>query len=130
MTRFYPGMSVQETVEIVAPKDIATVTVESRPTSSSGQTDLLTGEQWGWEQLRDYVNRCLDERWGARPHDVLKESGIFKGFVKRWGSQAEAIARCAFEVHNGVWRTAPISVGRFTAGSDPYFAAVIAKNLE
>lgn len=132
MTRFYPGgpeaPAAPTTTEVVVSETI-TVTVESRPVQFTGSSDTIAAGSWGWEEVRDYVLRKIDERWGAQPRDPLKESGIFKGFVKRWGAKAEPIARCAFEVHNGVWRGSPIKIGRFTVGSDPFFAAVIAKNI-
>ena len=97
--------------------------------TASGRTHLLSTAPWGWEQMRDYVVGEIESRWGAQPRDSLRESGIFKGFVNRWGDQAERIARTAFDVHCGLWKGAPVSVSRFATGSDPYFAAVIAKNL-
>jgi hypothetical protein len=96
----------------------------------SSRTHLLSLDgEWTWEQLRDYVIGQIHARWGAQPRDALRESGIFKGFVNRWGVQAGPIAKAAFEIHGGVWKGAPISVSRFAKGSDPYFAEVIAKNI-
>jgi hypothetical protein len=40
-----------------------------------------------------------------------------------------AIAKAAFEVQNGMWRSAPISVQRFCKGSDVFFADVIAERV-
>ncbi len=95
---------------------------------SLSRRDMVSGE-WGWEEVRDYVTRKIEERWGASPRDPLKEAGIFKGFVGRWGAQAKDIAVAACEVHGCIWRSAPLSITRFTKGNDPYFAAVIASNL-
>lgn len=125
-TRFYPGMT---TVQVAVEEPMPVQEDETRAVVHQGATDIVSSGGWGWEQLRDYVYRMSDERWGAQPRDVLKDSGIFKGFVKRWGDKAEPIARHAFETCSGVWRGAPVRTGRFTQGSDPYFAAVIAKNL-
>lgn len=98
--------------------------------AATGRTHLLShGETWTWEQMRDYVVGQIESKWGVRPRDPAKESGIFKGFVNRWGDRAESIARAAFEVHNGMWRGAPIAAERFCAGSDPYFAQVIANTM-
>jgi hypothetical protein len=86
-------------------------------------------EVWAWDDLRDYVVSGIEDRFGAFPRDTRKESGIFKSFLARWGEQAQAIARYAFEVADGRWAGAPISVNRFCKGSDPYFAEVIVARL-
>lgn len=102
----------------------------SRSTGIQGQTHLLSaGPAWTWEQLRDYVVQQIEQRWGARPRDPLKEAGIFKSFISRWGDQSQAIARAAFEVYGGSWNGAPVSVERFSKGSDRYFAELISQNL-
>lgn len=85
--------------------------------------------EWGWEEMRDYVVKAIEDRHGPFPRNFKTESGIFKGFMKRWGSQAPAIARFAFEQCDGMWKGAPISVTRFCQGSDPYFAQPIASRL-
>lgn len=84
---------------------------------------------WTWEDLRDYVVAAIEHRHGPFPRQFLKESGIFKGFLNRWGERAAAIARYAFEQCDGMWMSAPIGVARFTAGNDPYFASAIAERL-
>ena len=109
--------------------DTVTVVAVSPPAVVSSTTPLTASEAWTWEQRRDYVVGEITARWGARPRDPLKESGIFKGFVNRWGAQSEPIARAAFETYNGIWNGAPVSVERFSKGSDPYFAEVIAKSV-
>jgi hypothetical protein len=103
--------------------------ISARVIATSKRTYLTATGAWSWEQLRDYVVSQIEARWGARPRDPMKEAGIFKGFVARWGDQSETIARVAFEVHGGMWNGAPMSVQRFCKGSDPYFAAIIAKNI-
>ncbi len=85
--------------------------------------------QWGWQEVRDYVVREIERRFGVCHRDPLKESGIFKGFVKRWGEQAGPIARLVFESANGWWGGQPVSVTRFCKGSDPFFGDQIAKRL-
>ncbi len=104
------------------------VTVTPRVVPSAGRSDLV-GEEWTWSQLRDYVVAQIEERTGPFPRRPEAEIGIFKGFINRWGDRAAPIARAAFEVHGGYWRSAPISVNRFCANSDPYFAQVIADKL-
>lgn len=85
--------------------------------------------EWSWEDLRDYVMGQIVMYHGPQVRNAVKESAIFKGFTSRYGSQAVAIARFAFENQRGMWQRAPISVNRFTKGSDPYFADPIAKRL-
>jgi hypothetical protein len=82
-----------------------------------------------WRRLRDYVVNQILEHHGDFVRDPLKESGIFKSFVARWGEQSFEIARVAFEVHGGIWHSAPIRVSRFCKNCDPFFASVIASNL-
>jgi hypothetical protein len=122
------GQHLSITVESRAiPEEEAMVIVRSVENASARH--LASSGCWGWEQLRDYVVGEIESRWGVRPRDLLKESGIFKGFIARWGDRSEAIAKAAFEVYNGSWNGAPISVQRFSKGSDAYFAEVIAKNV-
>lgn len=85
---------------------------------------------WNWSDLRDYIVTQIEKRHGPQVRDPKKESGICKGFISRWGiERSVAIAKAAFEVHDGMWRNAPISMTRFTKNSDPYFSTIIAKNL-
>jgi hypothetical protein len=88
-----------------------------------------TEDNWDWRNLRDYVVREIEARFGVFPRDVIKESSIFKSFIDRWQGKAPLIAKAAFEVHDGVWRGAPMNVNRFTKNSDPYFAEVIVSNM-
>jgi len=104
-------------------------TVTTRPAEVEKAYLVRQDEQWGWEDLRDYVVNQILTIHGPQPRDHYKEMGIFKGFLARWGGLASAIARHAFEVERGMWRSAPISVSRFTKGNDAYFAEVIAKRL-
>lgn len=113
-------------VETVIPTVTETVTV--RPSQAAGFV-MKPESSWGWQDLRDYVIREIEARHGASVRDPKKEASVFKSFLTRWPDQAVAIAKVAFEVHDGMWRNAPISVNRFCKASDEYFAAVIAKNL-
>lgn len=91
----------------------------------------ISSESWEWRELRDYVIAQMQMKSscvGYSP-DSLKESGIFKGFINRWGDQAEAIARYVFEDHDGTWLGEPVTPTRFTKGNDPYFAEPIAERL-
>lgn len=113
-----------ETVEVVAAiKPEPRVVVESA-------THLLTSpEDWNWDQLRDYVMGQIQAIHGPQVRNPVKEKAIFQGFLNRWGSKSSSIAKFAFDISQGVWQRAPISVNRFTKNSDPFFAQVIADQL-
>lgn len=118
----------QHTVEQVAPQVVETVSVTLRPTQM--RSDLLTPEeQWTWSELRDYVVAQIEDLHGPFPRDARKEASIFQRFCKEYGSAAPAIARYAFEVKDGRWKGAPISVSRFCKASDPWFAQPILEYL-
>jgi hypothetical protein len=88
---------------------------------------LGTGEVW--EQLRDYVMREVEERFGPQSIESFKEDSIFKAFVKRHGDdRAFQIARVAFDYYDGIWASAPVTPYRFCVGNDPFFAEVIASD--
>jgi hypothetical protein len=91
------------------------------------RTDLTGGEPW--EQVRDYVVSQIEERWGPMPRNPIKEKAIFSSFANRYGDKAMPIARAACETHRCEWRSAPLSVSRFTKGCDPYFAEVLAQRV-
>jgi hypothetical protein len=99
--------------------------INTRPVAIT-HVSAVAEADWTWEQLRDYVVGHIQAVNGVFPRDPDKEMGVFKAFLDRWKSDAVPIARYAFEVMNGYWRNAPISVNRFCKGSDPYFAKVIA----
>jgi hypothetical protein len=85
--------------------------------------------EWDWADLRSYVVTQIEKLHGPFPREELKELGIFKGFLKRHGQMAGLIAETAFEVFGGMWKGAPISIQRFCAGSDKYFAEEILRRL-
>lgn len=86
--------------------------------------------EWTWKDLRDYVVSQLAQRRIAYPSIPAERlASIFKGFSKRWGDKAPAIARYAFDICDGYWLNAPITPARFAANSDPYFADTIAPRL-
>lgn len=105
-------------------------TITQTPARGSSKTHLTASEsEWDWQQLRDYVINQIEAIHGPQPRNPVKEKSIFSSFLKRWGAQAPAIARAAFEVHQGFWHSAPISVNRFCKASDLYFSTVIAERL-
>src|SRR5690606_17511487 len=97
---------------------------------TSVERGYLIKSEWEWSDLRDYVVYEIEERFGPFPRESAKEVGIFKAFMKRWGADAQAIAKYAFEVENGRWRGAPISIYRFCQNSDPYFAVPIMERIQ
>ena len=112
------------TTEVVIEETVKVIHKPSEVRSYVGKDD------WSWDDLRNYVVVQIEERLGVFPRDSRKEAGIFKSFLSRWPEgQAQAIARYAFEVCDGRWAGAPISVNRFCKGSDPYFAAKIVDRL-
>lgn len=84
---------------------------------------------WDWADLRSYVVTQIEKLHGPFPREEFKEIGIFKGFRSRHGKMAGLIAEAAFDVFKGMWKGAPISVQRFCAGSDKYFAEEILRRL-
>lgn len=120
---------IRQQVSAPAPTVSVTVTPVNRPSKPS--THLLKSEeQWDWRQLRDYVVTQIEAIHGTQPRDALKEKAIFSGFINRWGAKAPLIAKAAFNVHGGVWKSAPISVNRFCKASDPFFSEPIAERLQ
>jgi len=87
-------------------------------------------DEWGWEDLRDYVMREMERVHGPQVRDSIKEKAIFGSFIKRHGAvDAAAIAQYAFGFCEGMWSNAPISVNRFCKASDQYFADPIKQRL-
>ena len=84
------------------------------------------------EELLEERREMWDKNCHMASLEVVRkadEFGIFSRFHKTYGEQAGKIAKHAFEVADGYWANAPISVNRFTKGSDPYFAEPILARL-
>jgi hypothetical protein len=107
---------------------------EPEPITRVGQ-DAVThtmkpDDEWGWEDLRDYVMREMEAVHGPQVRNSIKEKSIFSSFITRHGSATSAaIARFAFGFSKGMWANAPISVNRFCKGSDRFFADPIKQRL-
>lgn len=116
---------------VVKSAPAVTDTVEVTPTPMSEARAFLAKPDvdWTWEDLRDYVVYQIEQKFGPWPRSQFKEMGTFKRFHADWGTQAAQIARYAFETCDGWWSSAPVSINRFTKGSDPFFAVVIADRL-
>jgi hypothetical protein len=110
-------------VRSVAP--VPTSTVSSTETNRSFLTKPAA--QWTWKDLQGYVVSKIEQMHGPFPRSTTREFGIFNSFAMRYGKDAGPIAVFAFETSStpGRWKGAPINVGRFARGSDPYFADVI-----
>jgi hypothetical protein len=107
-------------------------TAVTRKTGTAEASYLLKpADQWTWESLRDYVVTEAEKRFGAQVRDPKKEAGIFRGFIARHGIQdAVMVAMAAFEIYEGTWRSAPVTVTRFCKNSDPFFSEVILARLK
>jgi hypothetical protein len=112
------GVTISQSVTI-------TEHVEIRPVGYRFKPD----NQWGWEELRDYVVGQVESRFGPFPRDFPKEVSIMKSFTERFGPDAPRIARAAYEVYKGMWGGAPIRISRFSRASDEWFARVILAEL-
>lgn len=125
--------AVREAPTDPAPVELAPAITESvsiTPMPSQSRTHLMTDhESWGWAEIRDYVVTEIEARTGPFPRDARKEASIFKRWVSKYGSDAPAIAKYAFEVCDGRWRGAPISINRFCKGSDFWYSDVILDHL-
>jgi len=110
---------VQETVTMTA----------TTPMSRRMRFVGISPDKWGWEEIRDYVVAEIEKRFGPFPRDTKKEYGIFMSFKGRWQDKAGLIAKHAFEIEDGRWAGAPMSVNRFCKNSDPFFAAPIVQRI-
>lgn len=129
MKNFDCELDVQGVTRLISTTTVSVeenVKVIHQPSTSRsylGKTD------WAWDDLRDYVVAEVEQRFGTFPRDSRKEAAIFKSFLSRWPEKAQAIAKYAFEVEDGRWAGAPISINRFCKGSDPYFSEKIVERV-
>jgi hypothetical protein len=125
--------ALEEKTHQVVVRQPATQVVERvtvTPIASSAHL-LRTEESWTWSELRDYVITEIERRHGPQVRNAKTEASIFKSFLSRWpDGKAIEIAQAAFQIYDGMWKNAPISVNRFCKASDPFFAAVILTRLE
>jgi hypothetical protein len=121
-----PAVNIETPAQIVT--SITTTPLDPVPS----KTHLLADpEDWEWRQLRDYVIGEIEQRFGVQPRmRATNEAAIFKSFIKRYpDGLAIQIARHAFDVLDGWWSGAPISITRFCIASDPFFATPIKDKL-
>jgi hypothetical protein len=108
-----------------------TVTVTPHPAPHSrGMAHIgKSDEEWGWNDLQDYVVHEIEKRRGVFARTATKEYGIFNSFMKRWGLKAPAIARYAFEVCGGEWQGRAVKVEDFCKAADGRFAVPISDRI-
>ena len=106
--------------------------ISATPTGTSEAAHLLKpAAEWTWSELRDYVITEIERRFGKMTRNPAKEAGIIKSFIGRYGVEdAVLIAMAAYEVYEGVWRSAPVRFERFTKGNDQYFSNIILARLK
>jgi hypothetical protein len=120
-------------VSTVVVKQVVTPVVERVSVTPIPSSRHLLREQgeWDWAELRDYVITEIERRHNRQVRNAKTEAAIFKSFLSRWpDGQAVRIARAAFEIYDGMWGNAPISVNRFCKASDEFFAVPILTSLE
>ena len=119
--------TIRETKTTVTQTSTATL----RSNTGHSYQSKHSGDQWGWEELRDYVVDRIEFFHGPFPRDFRKEKSIFSRFLKEHGQEAVAIVKHVFEgpAATGTWLGAPISVGRFCRNSDPFFAIPILEKI-
>lgn len=97
----------------------------------TGRSHLLVHGHWEWQQMLDYLSSEMTARFGASPIPRAQGAGVCKRFIKRWGPEAsEQICRYAIDHLDGRWLNQPITIGRFSTKSDPFFAEPIATRLD
>lgn len=131
LVNFDDDVTTASTIKVEQPTSpvIAEKTV-TRPMPSSSSKHLLRPvENWGWEEVRDFVVSSIEKTHGAFPRNFKTEGSIFKSFCNRWGNQAGPIAQMAFNEFDGMWKGSPISVNRFCVASDVYFALPLSERL-
>lgn len=76
---------------------------------------------WSGEDLLFYIKEESGRLTGPQL-PCFNEQSIVRDFLERFGMQAVTIARLAFEIHGGMWMGAPVTVRRFSASNDEFFA--------
>lgn len=74
------------------------------------------------ESLSAHIISEIDRTAGPQLPCYQREA-ILNGFFDRFGGEdGMAVSNQAFKVHEGMWRGAPVTVLRFQAGHDEFFA--------
>lgn len=86
--------------------------LSSSPEAAEITRDILAGHI-----MSEIARTCGPQLPCYRSEEILS------GFFGRFGpGDAMAICDQAFNAHRGMWRSAPVTVMRFQASNDPYFA--------
>ena len=73
------------------------------------------------ESFADYVRGEITRTCGPQL-PCYRSDEILNGFASRFGiTDAMAICGRAFTAHDGMWRSAPVTVARFAEGQDEFF---------
>lgn len=129
------GQTYKPATQVEVRSEAPAVVKQEVTTAPVGRTESVyltkRPSEWTWQDLRDYVITESEKRFGPQVRDPKKETGVFKGFVSRHGIEdAVMVAMAAFEVYEGIWRKAPVTVNRFCRNSDEFFANVILARLK
>lgn len=87
-------------------------------------------DEWDWRDLRDFVVQRITLRGGTIESNPLRESGIFKSFLTRYGKNGPVIAKIAFDVFEGVWYDRTVTITSFCKAADEWFADPILRVIE
>jgi hypothetical protein len=81
------------------------------------------------ETLAAFVTAKISELHGPVV-PCHQEDALIGGFAERFGAMAMPIAAQAFGPHQGMWMGAPVTVRRFAASQDAYFALPLLEEIE
>lgn len=83
---------------------------------------------WTADDLSWYVTSEIRQLHG---HQLPRagEGKMVPAFFERFGADGVRIARHVFEARRGMWKGAPVTLGRFSASNDDFFARPILDEL-
>ena len=96
---------------------LSTLLPPAAPVTDSGSSEPPVTR----ESLGNYVLESIRKCNGPQL-PCFNEPQILDGFWMRFGESGMEIARQAFGVHRGMWCGAPVTIQRFQAHHDDFFA--------
>jgi hypothetical protein len=96
--------------------------------SSLSATDERPPAEWTRADLARYIIGEI-ARVNGPQLPVQQTDQIITGFFERHGAMGVRIARLVFSRYQGMWRGAPVTVRRFDAGQDQFFAAPLIREI-
>lgn len=84
--------------------------------------------EWTRADLARFVRAEITRANGPQL-PVQREDEIITGFYSRFGFNGVQIAKYVFGTLGGMWRGAPVTVRRFAAGQDEFFAEPILREI-